>query len=162
VVDAELGVRLLVQRCPDAPLTVLVDESRLLLLADRAPIEFAQPVLEVFEKPPAEDLDQSIRKRFVPHLMRRARKDCTIVPSPKADLGDPAKQALELMPNERYRADTEHWRANEPAAMVCGPYGEQAQVAYFEYHPTESTSRYLFVRLDPGAVVDERSIQLLR
>jgi hypothetical protein len=116
----------------------------------------------VFGKKPRQPLAEAIRQRFFPQLVPRVRKGCVVRRGGGVDLGDPDKQTWTIAPTDKYRAETAKWRAAEPAAMVCGPYGLRDGVGYFEFHPKASPGRYLFVwlgREEPR--FDERSIELL-
>jgi hypothetical protein len=172
--DAILAVRLLVEACgSDGPhfaargaeIVHLDDPEGQALRAlrrDTASAARGTPIVQVFAKKPRQPLGDAIRQRFFPQLVPRVRKGCVVRRGGGVDLGDPAKETWTIAPTDKYRGETEKWRAAEPSAMVCGPYGLRDGVGYFEFHPKASPSRYLFVWLGREAPrFDERSIELL-
>ena len=167
--DATLGLRLLVESCADG-----VPGSRfatrgaeIVDLAEVGEGERGTPVIQVFGKPAEQAIDAAIRARFFPKMVPRMRSGCRVRQAPAGDAGNggPHRDALEIweiVPTESYREDTAKWRAAEPNAMVCGPYGQRNGRGYFEFQPGASATRYLFVWLGADeARFDERSIELL-
>lgn len=161
--DATLAVRLLVESCgPTRGPHFAARGAEIVDTADASAGARGTPILQVFGKKPAEPIADAIRKRFFPELVPRVRAGCVVRKGGGVDLGDPARETWTIAPTARYRGETEKWRAAEPTAMVCGPYGERDGVGYFEFHPKASADRYLFVWLGREAPrFDERSIQLL-
>jgi hypothetical protein len=162
-VDATLALRLLVEACDGDRRRFVARGAEIVELDDGAdPAARGTPIVQVFAKPPRQPLADAIRKRFFPPLVPRVRAGCVVRRGGGVDLGDPAKQTWTIAPTDKYRAQTARWRAAEPSAMVCGPYGLRDGVGYFEFHPAASADRYLFVwlgREEPR--FDERSIELL-
>ncbi|HEY8492511.1 MAG TPA: hypothetical protein VIN04_01390 [Myxococcota bacterium] len=162
--DAALALRLLVEACDgDPPARFVARGTAVIDTADPSAGESGTPILEVFAKKPGEPLADAIRKRFFPQLVPRVRKGCAVRRAVGVHPNDRTKETWTIAPTETYRAQTAKWRAAEPAAMVCGPYGvREGLVGYFEFHPKASPGRYLFVSLGPGHPhFDERSIELL-
>jgi len=160
--DATLGLRLLVESCDGAGQRFAARGAEIVDTTDASAGARGTPILQVFAKKPGQPLADEIRKRFFPQLVPRVRAGCVVRRGGGVDLADPAKETWTIAPTEKYRAETAKWRAAEPTAMVCGPYGLRDGVGYFEFHPKASPGRYLFVwlgREEPR--FDERSIELL-
>lgn len=160
--DATLGVRLLVESCGAGGPHFAARGAEIVDVRNASAAARGTPILQVFAKKPRETVGDAIRKRFFPQLVPRIRKGCVVRRGGGVDLGDPAKQTWTIAPTEKYRDETAKWRAAEPTAMICGPYGLRDGVGYFESHPKASPQRYLFVwlgREEPR--FDERSIELL-
>lgn len=166
--DATLGIRLLVESCaPGASAAHFA--ARGAEIVDIADGDDARgtPVVQVFSKPALEPIDAAIRARFFPQMVPRMRAGCRVRRGASSDPGDPpsadaSPETWEIVPTESYQEATAKWRAAEPNAMVCGPYGQRNGRGYFEFHPDVSTTRYLFVWLGADAPrFDEQSIELL-
>lgn len=160
--DAALAVRLLVEGCGAGGPHYAARGAEIVDVRDASAAARGTPILQVFAKKPREPLGDAIRKRFFPQLVPRVRQGCVVRRGGGVDLGDPGKETWTIAPTEKYRAETAKWRAAEPTAMICGPYGLRDGVGYFESHPRSSQSRYLFVwlgREEPR--FDERSIEFL-
>lgn len=159
--DATLGVRLLVEACTERGHRFAARGAEILDVTDASAGARGTPVVQVFGKPPEQPLPDAIRKRFFPQLVPRVRAGC-VVRRQGGSTARPGREVWTIGPTEKYREETARWRAAEPSAMVCGPYGERDGVGYFEYHPEASPGRYLFVWLGRDAPrFDERSIELL-
>jgi hypothetical protein len=160
--DATLAVLLLVESCGNDGPRFSARGAEIVDTADASAAARGTPILQVFAKDPKQPLPDAIRKRFFPQLVPRVRAGCVVRKGGGADLGDPSKETWTIGPTAKYRGETAKWRAAEPTAMVCGPYGERDGVGYFEFHPRESPGRYLYVWLGREAPrFDERSIELL-
>jgi hypothetical protein len=160
--DAGLGIRLVVQRCADDPSTVLTARGAVRRVAPGQDPAEGVPLVEVFPKLPEQPVPTAIHARFFPSLVRRVRRGCVVERADPPGARPSRTQVWRIVPTETYREATRKWRSAEPAAMVCGPYGEQRAVTYFEYRPEESLTRYVFVRAGTGSPsFDEVSIRLL-
>jgi len=160
--DAALGLRLLVEACGANGPRFAVRGAEIVAVSNESGGARGIPIVQVFAKDPKQPLAEAIRARFFPLLVPRVRKGCVVRKGGGPALGDPAKQTWTIAPTEKYRGETEKWRAAEPTAMVCGPYGERDGIGYFEFHPKASPGRYLFVWLGRETPrFDERSIELL-
>ena len=163
--DATLALRLLVESCAEG-----VPGSRFTTrgaeIVDVSGVgegERGTPVIQVFSKRAGTPMDAAIRARFFPEMVPRMRDGCRVVRIRFENGDEPdGRETWEILPTEEYQEDTAKWRAAEPAAMVCGPYGQRNGRGYFEFHPAKSKTRYLFVWLGAGEPrFDERSIELL-
>jgi hypothetical protein len=160
--DATLGVRLLVQSCDGALRRFASRGAEIVDRSDASGGPRGTPILQVFGKGPEQGIDKAIRERFFPQLVPRVRAGCVVRRGGGIDPAESDKEIWTIGPTEKYREETAKWRAAEPSAMVCGPYGERDGVGYFEFHPGESRTRYLFVWLgSESPAFDEHSIELL-
>ena len=164
--DAALGLRLLVESCPgDTPDSRFATRGAEIVDVTGVPEgQRGTPVIQVFSKPAKTGIEAAIRTRFFPDMVPRMREGCRVEPA-AAGNGGPAPAVREtwgIVPTDDYREATAKWRAAEPSAMVCGPYGERGGRGYFEFHPAASATRYLFVWLGADEPrFDEHSIELL-
>ncbi len=163
--DATLAVRLLVESCAgEVPNSRFATRgAEIVDLAGVGEGERGTPVIQVFSKSARESIDAAIRARFFPEMVPRMRAGCRVR---QASAGHEAsrngRQTWEIVPSESYGEDTAKWRAAEPGAMVCGPYGRRDGRGYFEFHPGTSETRYLFVWLGVDEPrFDELSVELL-
>jgi hypothetical protein len=157
--DPTLAIRLLVEACGEQGPRFAARGAEIVEVTDASAGARGTPILQVFGKKPEQPLPDAIRKRFFPQLVPRVRAGCVVR---RAAGVEPPKEVWVIGATEKYREQTAKWRAAEPAAMVCGPYGERDGVGYFEYHPEASPGRYLFVWLGREAPhFDEGSIELL-
>lgn len=161
--DADLGILMLVQDCPGSGARAFVSANSTvrMVLPGKDPTQ--SPIaLEVYEKPERQKLKETIDRRFAAKLTSRQKAGCEVVDvTDKFQLsGD--NEAWQIVPTGSYKAEAIKQREAEPGAEVCGAYGETDVVQYFEYHPSESKTRYLYVRLGPEArLFDEQSIRIL-
>jgi hypothetical protein len=157
--DAALGLRLLVEACGEPGHRFAARGAEIVDVTDASAGARGTPIVQVFGKRPEQPLPDAIRKRFFPQLVPRVRAGCVV----RRVAGvEPPREIWKIVPTAKYQQETARWRAAEPAAMVCGPYGERDGVGYFQYHPEASPGRYLFVWLGRDAPrFDEGSIELL-
>ncbi len=163
--DAKLGLRLLVESCAAAvPASRFATRgAEIVDLADVGEGERGTPVVQVFSKPAGTPIDAAIRARFFPEMVPRMRSGCRVQQATAGDgAARNARETWQIVPTESYREDTAKWRAAEPDAMVCGPYGQRNGRGHFEFHPDVSATRYLFLWLGADEPrFDEHSIELL-
>jgi hypothetical protein len=163
--DAMLGLRLLVESCAEgvAGSRFTTRGAEIVDVSGVGEGERGTPVIQVFSKPAGTPMDAAIRARFFPEMVPRMRAGCRIIRIRFENGDEPdGRETWEILPTEKYQENTAKWRAAEPAAMVCGPYGQRNGRGYFEFHPAKSKTRYLFVWLGAGEPrFDEHSIELL-
>ena len=163
--DQELGLRMTVQKCEGATarqFTTLANTVR--LVAPGQDAARARIVIAVLDKPARQKIQESIVSAVSTDFSARQKLGCEAVSADsRIPLGDEAKQVWQILPNAIYRREAENLREADPSAEVCGPYGETSGVQYFEYHPTESKTRYLFVRAgEYSKYFDQKSIAFTR
>lgn len=161
--DEQLGILMLVQECQgsNSHKFVSANSTVRIVLPGKDPAQ--SPIaLEVYEKPDRQKVKDTIDGRFRSRLSSRQKAGCEVVEvTEKFSLtGD--NQAWQMIPTGPYKGEAAKQRESEPSAEVCGPYGEVDTPQYFEYHPSESKTRYLYVRLGPESrLFDEKSIRIL-
>jgi hypothetical protein len=163
--DAALGLQLLVESCAaGVPSRRLAARgAEIVDLAGVGEGERGTPVIQVFGKPADQAIDAAIRARFFPEMVPKMRSGCRVRRAPTdGGAASNSREIWEIVPTEGYREDTAKWRAAEPSAMVCGPYGQRNGRGYFEFHPGASATRYLFIWVGADEPrFDEHSIELL-
>ena len=161
--DEQLGILMLVQECPggNAPKFVSANSTVRIVVPGKNPAQ--SPIaLEVYEKPERQKVRETIDGRFKAKLSSRQKAGCEVADITEKLSLAPGAEAWQIVPYGPYKAEAARQREAEPSAEVCGAYGEIDTLQYFEYHPSESKSRYLYVRLGPDArLFDERSIRIL-
>lgn len=161
--DEQLGIVMLVQECPggNAHKFVSANSTVRIVLPGKDPAR--SPIaLEVYEKPDRQKVRDTIDSRFRAKLSSRQKAGCDIVEVTDKYPLTRDNEAWQIVPIGPYKAEAARQRDVEPGAEVCGAYGEIDTVQYFEYHPSESKTRYLYVRLGPDSrLFDEKSIRIL-
>ena len=116
-------------------------------------------VIRVLRKPAAMPIDQAVRQFARPTLPREAHGQCAVTKADLSPVRDKRKIVLTLQPAGHYLDYVE--RQQEKNAW-CGPYGAEDMNTYFEYHPYESRTRFLFVIYgwDDPALFDAQNIQI--
>jgi len=142
--DAKRGFSVLVQKCTDG----------------KSGIDQVEKMIEVFDKPAQQPLDQAIRERFFNSLSDEEHAGCTAQKSERLLLPDPIV-TMEITPRGGYLLEVKKKREADPEFRACGDHGQGKTLAYFEYHPNETLTKYLFVRLGKDRpLFDEMSIRL--
>jgi len=142
--DDKRGLSVLVQKCPDG----------------KSGVDEVQKKIEAFEKPGTQPLDQAIRERFFGALSDQERDGCTAQKSERLLLPDPIL-TMEITPRGGYLLEVKKKRETEPDFVACGDHGQGPTLSYFEYHPNETLTKYLFVRLGKDRpLFDEMSIRM--
>ncbi len=166
-VSRPAGVALLVQECGEGHGWVFTADAGGVYQTGRTPpgsssIGPVKKIIEMYTKPAAQDVTAAVTDRFVRTLPQAAqRTGCVVQPTNRMRLG-PGKQAFVIAPDAGYAAEAQAMQQAGPGARPCGDHGLADAVWYFEYHPAESQTRYLFVVVGQDApTFDEQSIRLL-
>lgn len=167
----ELGIRILFQDCkdPSAHYELSVKGDWLEMHRPSDDVTYGgRYLLQVFSKPANQDIKETIKKNFVDTIeledekiyTSEARKSCRVVPFTEFKLGK-GKVALTIDSTGKYRKKISRDLENEPRDFGCGEYGRGQTTTYFEYHPHESKTKYIFVIYgqDEDALFDQNSIQ---
>jgi hypothetical protein len=158
-----MGVATSIQKCaaPAAVYTFSEKAGALTMTPASEPTK-AVKVIESFQKPVGQPVEETIEKEFLAKVAAAEHKQCRIVsPAPLVELNDSGKQTLAIVPVEGYAKQAAERRATDPNFTACGPYGQSGDVSYFEYHPNETRGRFVFVRLVKDApLFDEQMIRL--
>lgn len=159
-VDPKIRIFLLVQECKEAErrFSFLPYGNAIYQVPESAKGEIAKgkKIVEVFEKPPGQPVTDAIQEQFIAKLPPPMKDGCVVrSPAEAVKLADSTKETYEIIPGPAYKP------ASEADAHPCGEYGHSSEQAYFEYHPTESRIRFLFVNTggDPQ-MFDPQSIRL--
>jgi hypothetical protein len=164
----EIGLRLLVENCED-PNAHYVLSTKGEWLEQHRPADDvtfgSHQIIRVLTKPVDQSIEAAIREQFIATLAdHRARASCKVVPfrfTGGAVLGS-GKLRFELVPTGAYARWIDRELRKGPRNFGCGDYGKGQETVYFEYHPVESRTKFLFV--DYGwdePVFDENSIEFI-
>jgi hypothetical protein len=158
-----LGISLLVQDCKDP-------NSRYVYSVVGNRIEQHRPaddrtyngprMIEVYTKPAGQGIEAAIAKQFIAKLPRVARRSCRVVAYGEHH---DTKPRYTIEPTGAYAKKIHSELADHPRDFGCGDYGRGQSNTYFEYHPSESRTRFAFV--DAGQdepLFDEESLQFER
>jgi hypothetical protein len=160
----ELGIRLLVEDCTD-PSAKYVFSAKDGWLEQHRPADDvtygSHQVIRVLAKPAAQPIEAAIRAQFVATLAdKAARASCKVVPAKETAVKGGGKQVFELAPTGAYEKKILRELQKEPRDFGCGDYGKGQSTVYFEYHPGESKTRFIWVDAGQDApLFDENSIE---
>jgi hypothetical protein len=158
-----LGVSLLVENCVDpyAHYVYSVVGNRIEQHRPADDRTYGGPLMmEFYTKPAEQSIEKAIAARFVARLPREARLSCRVVPyHERRD----TRLRYTIMPTGAYAKKIYAELAQYPRDFGCGDYGAGQSDMYFEYHPAESLTRFVFV--DAGQdepLFDQESIRFER
>jgi hypothetical protein len=164
--SSQLDIGLLVQSCSQKDLQYVFSAKGNWLTMRRPsdPATFNSPyIIQVFSKPADQPIEAAIRARFITNLKGEARESCQVRPLSPSPLNDKRKQVFEIVPTGAYKQRIMKELQQEPRDFGCGNHGKQQGSVYFEYHPEESQTTYLFVVFGMDApLFDENSIEILK
>ncbi len=157
-----LGLRLLVQECT-------ADWMHYVFSANGDWIEEHRPsddrtfgghgIIRVLRKPADMPIEQAIMEFAGSTLPAEARGQCVVAAPEHTPIKDARKIVLTLKPAGAYARKIEAEMRKGPRDFGCGQYGAGLQDTYFEYHPNESRTRFLFVVYGMDEpLFDERNI----
>jgi hypothetical protein len=162
----ELGIRLLVQNCTAPEMHYefsakdgWLEEHR---LSDPVTFNPAQ-IIRVLNKPADEKIEDAITQQFVATLTDKvAKASCKARPFKNPEVKGNGKQLFTIMPTGAYAKKIDKELQKEPRDFGCGEFGTGQSTAYFEYHPAESKTKFLYV--DTGQdepLFDQDSIEII-
>lgn len=164
--SAELGIRLLVQSCTDPRLHYEFSNKDGWLEQHRPAddVTFNPPrLIRVLKKPADQPIEAAIAAQFVATLPDPiARASCKVRPFTNREVRGRGKQLFTLLPTGAYAKRIARELKETPRDFGCGEFGAGQSTAYFEYHPEESRTRFLWV--DTGQdepLFDQDSIELI-
>lgn len=159
-----LGLGLLVQDCADANQHYDYSTDGDWIVAHRPADDrtFGAPgLVKVLRKAADQPIEEAIRKDFVENLPKEAAAACVVRPFAESPVKDGNRIILEIAPTGDYEKKILAERAKEPGDFGCGPFGKRQGVSYFEYHPSEDPTKFLFVNYGFDApLFDENSLTL--
>lgn len=161
-----LGINFMIQKCnwkEDSPIFLESGDSIIQTQKKTNTKKDEFKIIEVFRKKEDEDFEEVINKKFVSKLSRTERNHCLAKQS-FFILDDRSKINFVIEPDtalqERILQETPE---GEIPRDPCGEYGISGNgfIKYFEYHPEESKTKFIFVRVgqDPP-FFDEKTIKL--
>lgn len=159
-VDPSIRLYILVQQCTDAAHknSFLAYGNAIYQIPAAAGGEIAKGkrIVEVFEKPAGQPIEQALQEQFIAKLPLPGKEGCLVrSPAEGVLISDQTKVTYDIVPGPAYKGGP------EAGSRPCGDYGRADSPMYFEYHPRESRVRFLFVNAsgDPP-MFDAQSIRL--
>jgi hypothetical protein len=173
----ELGLRLLFKDCKDpaAHYELYQEGDWIKMRRPSDPVTFgSQYLLRVLSKPAEQGIADAIQKQFVEQVVINdsndkrknkkdqiaARKHCSVIAKAQWN-DDPLLQRYEIMPKPgKYKRQIDRELQKEPRDFGCGEYGAGQSTTYFEYHPQQSKTKFVYVNFgwDEDALFDEKTI----
>ena len=164
--SAGLGIRLLVENCSDPRMHYVFSANGDWLEQHRPSddtIFGRHQVIRVMTKPAEQPIEAAIRQQFIATLTdKAARASCKVARAKDTGVRGNGKILLEIVPSGAYARKIERQLKDEPRDFGCGEYGKGQATLYFEYHPAESKTKYLWV--DAGQdepLFDQNSIEII-
>ena len=158
------GLGLLVQECAGANQHYEFSTDGDWIVAHRPADDktFGGPgLIKILRKAADEPIEEAIRKDFVQNLPAEAAAACVVRPFVESPVRTNDRMIFEIAPTGDYEKKILAERAKEPGDFGCGPFGKRQGVSYFEYHPSEDPTKFLFVNYGFDApLFDENSILL--
>ena len=164
-VSPELGVRMFVQACSDPTMNYLFSVHGTKIEQHRVTDDttFGQyVVMEVFSKAASQSLIQALEQNVSAQLPNEARQSCRVEPLENPPLQRKQIQVVTLKPTGNYLKKIEKDLQSGPRDLGCGSYGAGQQTTYFEFHPSESATKFAFVNFGwegEHPLFDENSIE---
>jgi hypothetical protein len=164
--SAELGIRLLVQNCTDPKIHYEFSAKDGWLEQHRPsdPVTFGpSQIIRVLTKPADQKIEDAIARQFIATLADpEAKASCKVRPFKNPEVKGAGKLLFTIVPTGAYAKKIDKKLQEEPGDFGCGEYGAGQSTAYFEYHPAETKTRFLYV--DTGQdepLFDQASIEFL-
>ena len=161
-----LGIRLRVENCSDPSMHYVFSANGDWLEQHRPSDDTtfgSHQVIRVMTKPAEQPIEAAIRRQFIATLTEKAaRASCKVARARDTGVNGNGKILLEIVPFGAYARKIERELKDEPRDFGCGDYGKGQATLYFEYHPAESTTKYLWV--DAGQddpLFDRNSIEII-
>jgi hypothetical protein len=164
--SASLGIRLRVENCTDPSMHYIFSANGDWLEQHRpsADITFvSHQIIRVITKPAEQPIEAAIRAQFIAPLAdKEARASCKVAPAKNTGVRGTGKILLEIVPTGAYERKILRQLREEPRDFGCGDYGKGQANRYFEYHPDEVKTKYLWI--DAGQdepLFDKNSIAII-
>jgi hypothetical protein len=164
--SASLGIRLLVENCPDPRMHYVFSANGDWLEQHRPSDDTtfgSHQVIRVMTKPAEQPIEAAVRQEFIATLTdKAARASCKVARAKDTGVTGNGKILLELVPSGAYARKIERQLKDEPRDFGCGDYGKGQATLYFEYHPAESKTKYLWIDAGQDApLFDQNSIEII-
>jgi hypothetical protein len=145
----ELGIRLLVQNCTDPKMHYefsakdgWLEQHR---PADDRTFNPAQ-IIRVLNKPAEQPIEAAIHQQFIDTLSNaQAKASCKPRPFKNPVVKTKGRPLLQIMPTGAYAKVIQKKLQQEPGDFGCGEFGAGQSITYFEYHPGETKTKFLYV-----------------
>ena len=164
--SSDLGVRLLVENCADPSMHYVFSVNGDWVEQHRPSDDRtfgSHEMIRVLTKPADQPVEVAIRERFIARLAEKAaRASCKVVPAKDTGVHGDGKILLEIVPSGAYERKIMRQLKKEPRDFGCGDYGKGQANLYFEYHPAESKTKYLWI--DAGQdepLFDQDSLKII-
>jgi hypothetical protein len=164
--STELGIRLLVENCADPSMHYVFSTNGDWLEQHRPSDDRtfnSHQVIRVITKPADQPIEAAIRQQFIATLTdKEARASCKVAPAKDTTVRSAGKILFEIVPTGAYARKILRQLKDEPRDFGCGDYGKGQATLYFEYHPAESKTKYLWV--DAGQdepLFDQNSLAII-
>jgi len=162
----ELGIRLLVQNCTDPRIhyEFAAKDGWLEQHRPSDPVTFGPAqIIRVLSKPADQKIEDAIARQFIATLPdRHAKASCKVRPFKNPAVKGTGKLLFTILPTGAYKKKIDAELRESPRDFGCGAFGAGQATTYFEYHPAESKTRFLYV--DAGQdepLFDQASIEFL-
>jgi len=164
--SATLGIRLLIENCPDPRMHYVFSANGDWLEQHRPSDDTtfgSHQVIRVIAKSAGQPIEAAIRQEFIAKLTdKTARASCKVARARDTGVNGNGRILLEIVPSGAYARKIERELKDEPRDFGCGDYGKGQATRYFEYHPAESTTKYLWVDAGQDApLFDQNSIEII-
>jgi len=164
--SARLGIRLLVENCADPSMHYVFSANGDWVEQHRPSDDTtfgSHQIIRVLTKPADQPIEAAIREQFIATLTDKAAKaSCRAAPAKATGVRGNGKILLEIVPSGAYARKIDRLLKDGPRDFGCGEFGKGQANLYFEYHPAESKTRYLWI--DAGQdepLFDQNSIQII-
>jgi hypothetical protein len=162
----ELGIRLLVQDCTDPKIHYEFSAKDGWLEEHRPsdPVTYGpSQIVRVLTKPADQKIEDAIAQQFIATLTDPAAKaSCKVHPFKNAEVKGKGKLLFTIMPSGAYAKKIDKELQQEPRDFGCGDYGAGQSTTYFEYHPGETKTKFLWVNTGQDEpLFDQASIEFL-
>lgn len=163
-----LGLYIMIQDCKWKEMSPIFTESGNAII--QTPEKFkgskngGYKVIEVYKKKETDEFEEVINKQFISKLSRAQKNHC-IAKQSYFILDDKSKINYVIEPDNALQ---EKILQETPEGQIpkdpCGEYGISGNgfIRYFEYHPEESKTKFVFVRVGQDApLFDEKNIKFI-
>lgn len=146
-----LGLTASIRTCGDGT-NIQAKDGRIVIISgvgvDGAPLGSDTPLIDVFTKSAEISISEALYSKFIKPLGLPKNEQCVVSNITKSALPETA-QAFILTVSQQFATQAEAAFQADPTVRFCGDYDGLQTKGYFEYHPTESTIHYAFVRTSP-------------
>jgi hypothetical protein len=120
-------------------------------------------IIRVLNKLADQPIEAAIRQQFIDTLAdAQVKASCKPRPFKNLAVKTKGKLLFQIMPTGAYAKVIQKRLEKEPGDFGCGEFGAGQSTAYFEYHPGDTKTKFLYV--DTGQdepLFDEDSIEFI-